>query len=191
MPFAYFDRLSPARKRIYRQSDAIARVPLPDVPALRGLVPPIEATLDSAARAGLESACQALMDAINAQMKTPPVRVHVLEQRPSDDFGELHGLYEPAEGRKPIRLTVWMRTAQKQQVVKFRTFLRTFIHETCHHIDYEHFMLEETFHTEGFYKRESVMFRELMGEPPQASAQNVGTQDEETPAGTSDTDSRQ
>ena len=57
-----------------------------------------------------------------------------------------------------------MRTAQKQQVVKFRTFLRTVIHEVCHHIDYEHFKFAETFHTEGFYKRESVMLRELLGE---------------------------
>ena len=48
-----------------------------------------------------------------------------------------------------------MRTAQKQQVVAFKTFLRTLIHELCHHLDYELFALEETFHTEGFYKRES------------------------------------
>ncbi|MBK8019762.1 MAG: SprT-like domain-containing protein [Betaproteobacteria bacterium] len=31
-----------------------------------------------------------------------------------------------------------------------RTFLRTLLHELCHHLDYEMFRLEETFHTEGF-----------------------------------------
>jgi len=165
MPFAYFDRLTPARQRIYRKSDAIERVDLPDAAALRSLVPTIEAALVAARRADTERACQALVNAVNTQLKTPPISMHVLEKRPSGDYGELHGLYEPEDGGKPARITVWMRTAQKQQVVKFRTFLRTVIHEVCHHIDYEHFKLAETFHTEGFYKRESVMLRELLGEP--------------------------
>ena len=56
-----------------------------------------------------------------------------------------------------------MRTAQRKQVVAFRTFLRTFLHEIGHHLDYELLELEETFHTEGFYKRESSLFRQLMG----------------------------
>jgi hypothetical protein len=62
------------------------------------------------------------------------------------------------------RITVWMRTAQRVQVVKFRTFLRTLVHEVCHHLDYEHYGLAETFHTEGFYARESALMRELLGE---------------------------
>jgi len=49
--------------------------------------------------------------------------------------------------------------------VKFRTFLRTLLHEVCHHLDYEHYKMAETFHTEGFYARESAMTRELLGEP--------------------------
>jgi hypothetical protein len=50
------------------------------------------------------------------------------------------------------------------QVVKFRTFLRTLVHEVCHHLDYELYKLAETFHTVGFYARESAMVRELLGE---------------------------
>jgi hypothetical protein len=57
-----------------------------------------------------------------------------------------------------------MRTAQKKQVVAFKTFLRTLIHEVCHHLDYELFALEETFHTEGFYKRESTLVGALLGQ---------------------------
>jgi len=162
MPFAYYDRLSPARQRTYRKSDAIERVDLPDVAALRAPVGAIEAALVAARRADTERACQALVNAINLQLNTPTIRMIVLEQRPSGDYGELHGLYEPEDGGMPARITVWMRTAQKQQVVKFRTFLRTVIHEVCHHIDYEHFRLAETFHTEGFYKRESAMVKELL-----------------------------
>ena len=43
----------------------------------------------------------------------------------------------------------WMRTARRKQVVAFRTFLRTFLHEIGHHLDYELLRLAETFHTEG------------------------------------------
>jgi hypothetical protein len=57
-----------------------------------------------------------------------------------------------------------MRTAQKKQVVAFKTFLRTLIHEVCHHLDYELFALEETFHTDGFYKRESTLVSALLGQ---------------------------
>ena len=94
MPFAYYDRLSPARQRIYRASDAILAVPMPDAPALA----PLAAALD--------------------------------------------------------------------EVVKFRTFLRTVLHEMCHHFDYELFMLAETFHTQGFYARESALLTALAGPAP-------------------------
>jgi hypothetical protein len=74
----------------------------------------------------------------------------------------LHGLYEPEDARR--RITVWMRTAARKEVVAFKTFLRTLVHEVCHHLDYELFKLEETFHTEGFYKRESTLVAALLAQ---------------------------
>jgi hypothetical protein len=59
---------------------------------------------------------------------------------------------------------VWMRTAAKQQVVAFKSFLRTVVHELAHHLDYELFALEETYHTEGFYKRESSLANALFAQ---------------------------
>jgi hypothetical protein len=56
-----------------------------------------------------------------------------------------------------------MRTAKRKQVVAFKTFLRTVLHELCHHLDYEYFGLEDSFHTEGFYQRESNLFYSLTG----------------------------
>jgi len=64
MPFAYYDRLNAARQRIYRNSDAIERVDLPDLAALRALVPAIETALAAARRADTERACQALVNAV-------------------------------------------------------------------------------------------------------------------------------
>ncbi len=91
----------------------------------------------------------------------PPVDVRVLAVRPTDMDGELHGLYEPDEELPTARISVWMRTAQKKQVVAFRSFVRTVVHEFLHHLDYEHFKLPETFHTEGFYRRESSLANAL------------------------------
>jgi hypothetical protein len=170
MPFAYYDNLGAASKRTYRKSDAIRRVEV-DAAPLEPLARAIEPALAAARRPGVEQACQALVDALNGQLATPPVRVVVLERRPSDNRGELQGLYEPDEvtgGR--ARITVWMRTARKEQVVRFRTFLRTLLHEVCHHLDYELYRLAETFHTEGFYARESTLMRELLGEGPASGA---------------------
>lgn len=167
--FAYYDNLDADSRRTYRESDRILRVELVDAAAIGPLARAIESALPSEDRSHVERACQALVDALNAALATPPVHVRVMERRPANAAGELQGLYEPDEVTGGIaRITVWMRTARKEQVVKFRTFLRTLLHEVCHHLDYELYGLAETFHTEGFYARESSLMRDLLGEskPP-------------------------
>jgi hypothetical protein len=164
MPFAYYERLSASRKRIYRQSDAVEEVVLPDAAALRPLIPPLAAALVAEQRRATEVACQRLADAMLRQLALPPVRMSVLAARPSRDWGELHGYYDPTREGVPPTITLWMRTAQRKQVVAFRTFLRTLLHELGHHLDYELLKLAETFHTEGFYKRESSLFKQLVVE---------------------------
>jgi hypothetical protein len=171
MPFAYYNKLSAESRKTYRRSDRILHVELPDVTLLRPIPVAIHTSLEAADREGVERACLALVDCINAQLGTPQVLVRVLERRPANAEGELQGLYEPDEVAGGVaRVTVWMRTAQRVQVVKFRTFLRSLVHEVCHHLDYEHYMLLETFHTEGFYARESALMRELLGEPAATAA---------------------
>jgi hypothetical protein len=164
MRFGYYDRLSAARKKIYRRSDEIVELGMPPRLELGETVARIEFALRADDRAAVQRECQNLIDALADGYHVPGVRVRVLAQRPADDYGELHGLYEPEEGRTPPRITAWMRTAQKRQVVAFKTFLRTVIHELIHHLDYELFVLEETFHTEGFYKRESSLTSALLAQ---------------------------
>jgi len=91
----------------------------------------------------------------------PPADVGVLAVRPSLRDAELHGLYTRDERRRP-RIRVWMRTVRHRRVVAFRTFLRTLLHEIGHHLDYEHLRLADSFHTEGFFKRESSLFYQLV-----------------------------
>ena len=92
----------------------------------------------------------------------PAVEVKVLSVRPSNHAGELHGLYETAGGREKAVITVWMRTVKHKRVVAFKTFLRTLLHEFCHHLDYEYYRLADSYHTEGFFKRESSLLKQLL-----------------------------
>jgi len=163
MVFSYYNRLSYAQKKVYRKSDDIHAVPLPNASDLHPFILELGGALENENRAKTEYFCQKLTADMVARLTAPPVRVIVLAARPSASWGELHGLYVPAKGRASAVITVWMRTAQRRQVVAFRSFLRTLLHEICHHLDYELFKLPDSFHTEGFYKRESSLFHQLMG----------------------------
>jgi hypothetical protein len=162
MPFAYYDRLSPARQRIYRRSDEIGPIALPRELDAGAIVAELRRGLGAEDRDATNRASQQLLDALVAGYRVPAVRAQVLARRPADDYGELHGLYEPGEGRTTAAITVWMRTAHRQKVVAFKSFLRTLTHEFAHHLDYELFLLEETFHTDGFYQRESSLANGLL-----------------------------
>jgi hypothetical protein len=168
MPFAYFDRLSAARKRIYLRSDAIDRVDLPSGASQIELLAGMERALQTENRGEVERLGQSLLNDLTGRLQVPRVRLRVLSVRPSGNWGELHGLYEPFDDGTPPLITVWMRTVARKQVVAFRTFLRTVLHELCHHLDYELYGLPETFHTQGFYKRESSLFAQLHAEPVSA-----------------------
>ena len=163
MKFSYYSRLSAKNKKIYDASDRIERTPLPDAAALWPFIPMLEAALMADDRGRVEETCRSIAAEVTAQLGVPPVNLKVLAVRPSNDYGELHGLYEGVEERvKTAKITLWMRTAQKKRPVAFKSFLRTLLHELGHHLDYEHFKLGDSFHTEGFYKRESSLFYQLV-----------------------------
>ncbi|MGD0265259.1 MAG: hypothetical protein ABSD47_09985 [Candidatus Methylomirabilota bacterium] len=170
MPFAYYQRLTRAQQRVYRQSDEVTVIRLPDAKDLRPLVDALADALTKEDRPAAQVMADRLLAATTASLGVPLLRAQVLAIRPSRSWGELHGLYTPGEGGRPSRASVWMRTAQRRQVVKFRTFLRTLLHELCHHLDYELLRLSDSFHTEGFYKRESSLLRQLLGEGPSGEA---------------------
>lgn len=191
MPYAYYHRLSPRQQRIYRASDEQDSLPLGRVKDLLPFVVQARECLESDLRRPLSAACQDLVNAIGERFEVPPLTVRVLAARPSNTWGELHGLYEPEEDDRPARVTVWMRTAQRRQVVAFRTFLRTLLHEVCHHLDYEYLGLAETYHTVGFFKRESSLFRQLVPAPQTRSRQSAQRRSRPTPARSARTARRQ
>lgn len=164
MPFAYYDDLSPDEQRVYRMSDGVSALRVREPAALSPLVAAVRDTLASGERRPLELATAKLSDALCTRLDVATVRVEVLEVRPSSDEGELHGRYTWEAGRRP-RLQVWMRTAKHARAVAFRTYLRTLLHELCHHLDFQLLELPHSFHTEGFFQRESSLFQQLVPRP--------------------------
>lgn len=163
MPFPYYARLSKRAQATYRRSDAVAAVRIAEPSALRPFVDGIGEGLAQDDQHAVAHAAQALTDGITTGLDVPPVDVEVLAVRPSSAQGELHGLYTASPDEEP-RIRVWMRTAKQGRVVAFRTFLRTLLHEVCHHLDYALLDLDDSFHTEGFFKRESSLFHQLVPE---------------------------
>lgn len=175
MAFAYYQRLSPRNRAIYRRSAAIRRLELPRVEEVHPHVIALEQALLGARPRVIAAAAKRLLAQVSGQLDVTGVDViRVLEVRPSDAYSELHGLYERDEAGR-TRITVWMRTAAKAQVVAFRTFLRTLLHELCHHLDYELYALADSYHTEGFFARESSLMRQLA---PALASEDEASEDE-------------
>jgi hypothetical protein len=181
VPFPYYRRLSARNKAIYRRSDALADLKVPEPEALRPAVADVAAALESGTRRSVARATQRLVDAILGQLEVSAVMIKVLAVRPSDATSELHGLYEFEEDEIPL-ITVWMQTAVHGNVVAFRSFLRTVLHELCHHLDYVHFELEDSFHTEGFFRRESALARQLLPPKKRETKRKSAAEPKESPA---------
>lgn len=161
MRFAYYRRLSRRARAIYRESDEWGAIELDDPRALRPLVRAMGEGLRADDRVAVEKAAAQLVRGICVQMGVPAVSTRVLAERPRSASAELHGLYVREEGETPV-LLVWMRTAARERPVAHRTFLRTLMHEVCHHLDYELLELADSFHTHGFFQRESSLVRQLL-----------------------------
>jgi hypothetical protein len=161
MPFAYYQRLSARDKTVYLESDSIPGIRLPDAEGLHPIVASLEQALAADDRRRVQAAASALAEGLTRRLGVEPVDVEILAVRPSLRAAELHGLYTYGTGRTP-RIRVWMRTVRYRRVVAFRTFLRTLLHELCHHLDYRYLKLSESFHTQGFFMRESSLFRQLV-----------------------------
>jgi hypothetical protein len=167
----YFYRLPARAQRVWLKSDSIDRFDLvPDTATFSVTAALIDA-LASGTPLLIERAAQALADKICGLMAVHAVRVEVRGVRPHNTRGELHGIFYPrgpSPRPRPPLIILWMRTAQRHDVVKPKTFLRTLMHELGHYLDYALLQLEDSFHTTGFFRRESFLVRTLF--PPEPVA---------------------
>jgi hypothetical protein len=184
---AWFYRLPPAGQRAYLRSDAIDRYQLTPGLAVFSAVASLMRGLEGGASSIVERAAQAVAVEICRLLAVRPVKLEVRNVRPHNTRGELHGIFYPrgparvpssvpgglaARDGEPL-IILWMRTAQRHDVVKPRTFLRTLLHELGHYLDYAHLRLGDSYHTMGFYKRESFLVRMLAPSDTAPHAANV------------------
>ena len=161
MPFPYYANLSATKKKIYRKSDAIERIPVRKPDAIYPLSRKLKTALEDNARRDVAKHASGICRMVCGDLNITVPTVRIRASRLSSSTSELHGLYEWTEGERPV-ITVWMKTAAKKQVVAFKSFVRTVLHELCHHVDYTYFKLDDSLHTEGFFKREARLYREVV-----------------------------
>jgi hypothetical protein len=165
-------RLPRSQQKVYDRSNSIPAIPLRVSPRLGRAAELLVQHLADGQQPMVERLAQAISDEICLALQVPGVKVRVRGTRPSNARGELHGLYSP--GPRQDRIEVWMITAKRGQVVAFKTFLRTLLHEICHHLDYELLRLSSSLHTDGFFKRESSLFAQVVRQTPEIGAPGGG-----------------
>jgi hypothetical protein len=165
---AFYRRLDAEQKREYDRSDARTTLPLRPSATLGEAGDEVVRALAAESPARVRRAAQRLVDEICSNLaaqsrrrhaETPP-RVKVLRTRPRAARSEFHGLYTRFDGGSS-EIKVWMLTAAHGKVVRPRTFLRTLLHEICHHVDTTLLYLPRSLHTLGFHARESSLLRAL------------------------------
>jgi hypothetical protein len=175
---AYYYRLPLSAQRVYLASDAIDRFALTPSPAAYAMVTNLMHALEGGAPSVVQRASQSLLNEVSRLLGVRAARIEVRSVRPHNSRGELHGLFYPRTPMRPVPANVgsktagstareplivlWMRTAQRHNVVAPRTFFRTLMHELGHHLDYSLLKLEDSYHSIGFYQRESYLVRTLM-----------------------------
>lgn len=160
MPFNYYKKLNSTQKKIYDRSASISSIKLPWAEKFGPFIQALKVALIQEDQRKVQDLTQRILNGFCQVFQIPTVQAKVLARRPSAQWGELHGLYESEEGKRPV-ITLWMRTAKRKQVVAFKTYLRTLLHELCHHLDYTLLALPDSLHTEGFYQRETSLFNQL------------------------------
>ncbi len=163
----FFYRLAPRDQKVYLQSDAIDAFDLVAGPNALALAEALTAALEGGSVAGTGRAAQALVTELCRLLGVRNLPIEVKGARPRNARGELHGIFYP----DAPRIVLWTRTALRHDVVKPKTFLRTLMHELAHYLDYALLRLGNSYHTRGFFKRESFLVRAVF--PPGSDAEQV------------------
>jgi len=168
---AFFYKLPLHAQRCYLRSDSMVKFDgfLPDA-AAKIRLRELELALKGGTLRTVQDGAAALMTELCRTFAVPRIKVEVRGVRPHNTRGELHGLFRVSN---PPEILLWMRTAQRHDVVKPRTFLRTLLHELCHYLDYSHLKLEDSYHTMGFFRRESFLVKTLVGSEKKANSRDL------------------
>lgn len=154
-----------ALKTEYYSSDAETTVKLPKSKRIQKIASVLETALAEEDRQSIEDASNELLELLAASFKIDAPHVKILGVRPreinEDSIDELYGDYDP----NTYIIRLWMRTAVKQKVTSYGTFLHTLCHEFCHHLDVVGLNYPNTFHTRGFFERTALLYHHIRQTP--------------------------
>ena len=94
----------------------------------------------------------------------PKIKIYTGGKRIANQNRQILGIHRTRDqGGKTQRssISVFSRTAKRQQYVKPKTFLRTLVHEFIHHYDRYNLKLTYEYHTRGFYQRVTTIYNQL------------------------------
>jgi hypothetical protein len=147
----------------FQKSDRIRTLDLPQDGRLPSIAKSIQSAMEAGAPADVRRACADFLKAASEFYDVPDCGIRVLAARPlrarEGWTTELFGDYDP----ETMLIRVWMRTAVRQEVTSFGTFVSTLCHEFCHHLDYQRFGFRDSWHTRGFYERSAVLYHHARG----------------------------
>ena len=110
-------------------------MPLRASPRLARAVVLLEWALTHGDRRRTARVAQVICDELCVALRVPALRVDVRTSRPSDRAASCTACTNRLARASVI--SVWMLTAKRGQVVAYKTFLRTLLHEMGHHLDYQ------------------------------------------------------
>jgi hypothetical protein len=160
---------APPRKKAnhdaFLESERLQMLPLPSDQRLAALATMIETAMKTGVASDVGGACDEFLRTAADFYQVPECAVRVLAARPlrvrERSTIELFGDYRP--DTKLIR--VWMKTAVRNDITSFGTFLSTLCHEFCHHLDFHRFPFRNSWHTRGFYQRAALLYHNAKGTP--------------------------
>lgn len=154
-----------AFKEEYERSENLRSLELLPPEPVRSYARDLEAALASENRREVQLAANAIADVFASSFGIPCSAVKVLGVRPrkvtEKSVYETYGDYDT----ETMKIRLWMRTAILQKPSAFGTLLSTLCHELCHHLDFVHLDLPNTFHTRGFYERAGVLYHHIRDTP--------------------------
>jgi hypothetical protein len=149
----------------FLESDRMGTLDLPQDECLPSIAKSIESAMKSAASADVRRLCAQFLSAASEFYRVRNCAIRVLAARPLRvrELGtvELFGDYHP----EASVIRVWMRTAVRKEVTSFGTFVSTLCHEFCHHLDFQKFKFQDSWHTRGFYERAAALYHHARGTP--------------------------
>lgn len=157
---------SNSNRAAFLESDRIRTLDLPQSGQLVVIAKSLESAMKAATSRDVRRTCAEFLNAASEFYEVPACAIRVLAARPLQGrehwMTELFGDYTP----ETMLIRVWMRTAVRKEITSFGTFLSTVCHEFCHHLDYQKFRFQDSWHTRGFYERTAALYHGARGTPP-------------------------